>query len=61
MSTEEIKAEINRVLDNLPDKALQNLLDYLQNINIKKDAILDMSTLEKILLEDENLLAKLAK
>ncbi|HJS55397.1 MAG TPA: hypothetical protein VJ765_12665 [Chitinophagaceae bacterium] len=62
MSKDEIKFEINKVLDNLSDKTLSDLLSFLKNIETKQSvSLLDKSTLEKILSEDEDLLKKLAK
>ena len=62
MSKDEIKTEINRVLDILPDKALEDLLSFLKNIGKKESiGILDNANLQKILTEDKELLAKLAK
>jgi hypothetical protein len=61
MSTEEIKAEINRVLNNLSDKTLVELLSYLKDLDSKDKTFLDVDMLNKILAEDKSLLAKLAK
>ena len=62
MSKDEIKYEINKVLDNLPDNALQELLSYLKDIEGKQTvSLLDKLTIEKILTEDKNLLQKLAQ
>ncbi len=61
MSKEEIKAEINRVLDNLSDKTLAELLSYLKDIDSKNNEFLNVGILNKILSEDKSLLAKLAK
>jgi len=62
MSKDEIKSEINKVLDRFSDKTLSDLLSLLKNIeNDKSFSLLDKSTLEKILTEDEDLLKKLAK
>ena len=62
MSKDEIKSEINKVLDRLSDKTLSDLLSFLKNIeNNQSISLLDLSTLEKILTEDEDLLKKLAK
>jgi L-amino acid N-acyltransferase YncA len=61
MSTEEIKAEINRVLDNLSDKTLFELLSYLKDLDSKDKTFLDVDMLNRILREDKSLLAKLAK
>jgi hypothetical protein len=62
MSTEEIKYEINKVLDHFSDKALGELLTFLKEIDTKKDGnIYTKSSLNKILSEDQELLAKLAQ
>jgi hypothetical protein len=62
MSKDEIKYEINKVLDLLPDKALEDLLSFLKNIETKsKSSLLDSSRLKKILTEDKELLQKLAQ
>ena len=62
MSKDEIKSEINKVLDRFSDKTLSDLLSFLKNIeNNQTFTLLDKSTLEKILTEDEDLLKKLAK
>jgi hypothetical protein len=62
MSKDEIKYEINKVLDLLPDKALEDLLSFLKNIESKsKDSLLDSSRLKNILTEDKELLQKLAQ
>jgi hypothetical protein len=62
MSKDEIKSEINKVLDHLSDKTLADLLSLLKNIENKQSiSLFDKSTLEKILTEDEGLLKKLAK
>ena len=62
MSKDEIKSEINKVLDRFSDKTLSDLLSFLKNIeNNQSISVLDISTLRKILTEDEDLLKKLAK
>jgi hypothetical protein len=62
MSKDEIKSEINKVLDLLPDKALEDLLSFLKSIGTKESiSLLDRSSLERILKEDKELLIKLAK
>ncbi len=62
MSKEEIKLEINKVLDNLSDKSLKEILTILKNIKYKQElSINDSALIEKILSEDKDLLAKLAK
>jgi hypothetical protein len=62
MSKDEIKYEINKVLDLLPDKALEDLLSFLKNIeNHTSDIFLDILRLKRILNEDKDLLQKLAQ
>jgi hypothetical protein len=62
MSKDEIKYEINKVLDLLPDKALEDLLSFLKNIeNHNSEIFLDKSRLQRILNEDKDLLHKLAQ
>ena len=62
MSKEEIKQEINKVLDHLPDKTLQGILSFLKSIEEKQIfSLVDRAVLDKILSEDKDLLEKLAK
>jgi len=62
MSKEEIKHEINKVLDHLSDKTLQEILSFLKTMEGKQIFTLaDRATLDKILSEDHDLLEKLAK
>jgi hypothetical protein len=62
MSKEEIKSEINKVLDTLPDKALEDLLSFLKSIGENSSRTFDTGTLlNKILEEDNNLLKRLAQ
>lgn len=62
MSNEEIKSEINKVLDHLSDKTLQDVLSFLKkNQDKARLSITDQSVLNKILAEDQDLLEKLAK
>lgn len=62
MSKDEIKSEINKVLDHLSDKTLADLLSFLKNIESKEPAsLIDKKALEKILMEDKELLQKLAQ
>ena len=61
MSKEEIKQEISKVLDQFSDKALSELLAFLKELDLKSKS--NSSTtplLYKVLLEDKELLAKLA-
>jgi hypothetical protein len=62
MSKDEIKVEILQVLDSLSDKALQELLVFLKQINSKNSpGIFNISAINQILEEDKGLLEKLAK
>lgn len=62
MSKEEIKYEINKVLENFSDKALSELLSFLKELDAKQDSkAVTASHLSKILTEDHGLLAKLAQ
>ena len=62
MSKEEIKHEINKVLDLLSDKTLQEILSFLKTMREKPTFTLaDRAIVDKILSEDKDLLEKLAK
>jgi hypothetical protein len=62
MSKEEIKYEINKVLDHFPDKALAELLAFLKELDSRQSIKFNKtSTFTKIILEDKDLLTKLAQ
>ena len=61
MSKEEIKYEISKVLDQFPDEALGEILNFLKNLEAKQHEISIKSSLNKILLEDKDLLTRLAQ
>ncbi len=62
MSKTEIKEEINKVLDILPDKTLEELLSYLKSVEKNtSSSIFDPERIQKILTEDKRLLQKLAQ
>jgi len=62
MSKEEIKYEISKVLDHFSDKALAELLAFLKELDTRKESTISAnSSLNKILSEDKELLAKLAQ
>lgn len=62
MSKDDIKSEINKVLDQLSDKALEDLLTFLKNLEETHSVtVLGKKNLDKILAEDKELLQKLAK
>jgi hypothetical protein len=62
MSKDEIKYEINRVLDGLSNDALHELLSFLKQLEEKHPLYkLDADKFNSILEEDEELLKKLAQ
>lgn len=62
MSKKEIKDEISKVLDHFSDKALSELLRFLKELESKtSSSISSKSSLDRILQEDKDLLAKLAQ
>ena len=61
MSTNEIKDEINKVLDHFSDKALSELLKFLKELDSKNNGASSNALLTKILQEDKDLLAKHAR
>ena len=62
MTTKEIKSEIQRTLDNIPEAVLQDILDYLKLIQGKSaDKVKLSRNLRDILTEDKELLERLAK
>jgi hypothetical protein len=61
MSTQEIKEEIYRVVDNMPDEVLQCILDYFKELEQSStDNINRTQNIKIILAEDKELLRKLA-
>jgi hypothetical protein len=62
MTAKEIKSEIQRALDNIPENILQDILDYLKSIQGKSaDKVKLSRNLRDILTEDKELLDRLAK
>lgn len=62
MSKNEIKEQINKVLDNVSDEALESILNYLKELISKSDTDLILSNnLNRILSEDKEVLERLAK
>lgn len=62
MSKDEIKFEINKVLDNLSSDALHELLSFLKKLESEPPLYkIDANKLNSILEEDEELLKKLAQ
>ena len=62
MTTKEIKSEIHKALDNIPENALKIILEYLKELEGKTaDQIKLAKNLRDILNEDKELLERLAK
>jgi len=62
MTSIEIKTEIQKVLDQVPESVLQDVLDFLKELQIKSaDDIKFANNLRKIISEDRELLEKLAQ
>ncbi|MBN8568574.1 MAG: hypothetical protein J0M18_02995 [Ignavibacteria bacterium] len=62
MSGQELKSEIQHVLDEMPEEILEDVLQYMKSIrNISHQKLQMSSNLKKILQEDKELLQKLAK
>lgn len=62
MSNKNVKAEISRLIDEIPEESLGEVLAYLKEV--KKLNLKDLRTsnnLNKILKEDRNLLKRLAQ
>ncbi len=62
MTTKEIRKEINRVIQEVPENFLEDILSYLKQIEKKsRNDIETLSDLKRIFKEDQELLDKLAK
>jgi hypothetical protein len=62
MSKNDVKDQINKVLDNVSDEALESILNYLKELISKSEEDLILSNnLNKILSEDKEVLERLAK
>jgi len=62
MTSIEIKTEIQKVLDQVPENVLEDVLDFLKELQVKStDQIKLANNLRKILSEDKELLEKLAQ
>ena len=62
MSRDELKEEISKVLADVPEDMLEDILDYLKLlVSNPKEKISMTAKLRQIILEDEELLQKLAK
>jgi hypothetical protein len=61
MTKAEIKLEIQKVLDNVPENILQDILSLLKGLQGKSTDIELTHSLRQILTEDKELLDRLAK
>ena len=62
MSKDELRSEINKVLEKFSDKALEELYSYLKKLQNSDGSLLsNPKDLKRILSEDKQLLQKLAK
>jgi len=62
MSRDQIKYEINRVLDKFSGDALKELLSFLRQLEERNNqATVNSDVLQRILSEDKELLEKLAQ
>lgn len=62
MTTIEIKKEITKVLDQVPEKLLVDILNLLKEVQSEQSSRSTLtSNFKKILSEDSNLLQKLAQ
>jgi hypothetical protein len=60
MSKQELRSEINKVLNNFSDKALEELYSFLKKLqSVNRSAFSNSKDLQKILSEDKQLLEKL--
>ncbi len=62
MTAKEIKSEIQKSLDNVPESVLRDVLDFLKTVEKQPaDRLNLMKNLRDILTEDKELLERLAK
>ena len=62
MTKTQIKSEIQKVLDNVPENMLRDILDFLKELQEQPVSKVKLANnLRKILLEDKELLEKLAQ
>ena len=62
MTSTEIKTEIQKVLDHVPEDALQDILLFLKNLEpTSANQLILAHHLQQILKEDQELLKKLAQ
>ncbi len=62
MTTKDLRKEINRVIQEVPENFLEDILSYLRQIEKKPQRDIEALTeLKRIFKEDQELLEKLAK
>ena len=62
MTTKQLRQEIIKVLEYVPDEVLTDLLEYLNELKSKSgDQVLKVKHFRRILEEDKNLLRRLAQ
>jgi hypothetical protein len=62
MTAKDLKDMINQVLDKMPDEVLEDVFKYLKSMTTKSAHDIKLSrNLGKILVEDKNLLERLAQ
>lgn len=62
MTAKDLKIEIQKVLDEIPENQLENILLYLRGVQrTAMSKFVDPQHLQKILTEDKELLKKLAQ
>jgi uncharacterized phage protein gp47/JayE len=62
MTVNEIKSEIQKSIDKVPESVLQDILDFLKSVENKSHEQLNLAkNLKNILTEDKELLDRLAK
>ncbi len=62
MTTKDIKSEIQKSLDKVPESVLQDVLDYLRQVENQPIEKVNLTrNLRDILTEDKELLERLAK
>jgi len=62
MTTKDIKSEIHKSLDKVPESVLQDVLDYLKQVENQPIEKVNLTrNLRDILTEDKELLERLAK
>lgn len=62
MTTKELKIEINKIIEDIPESDLKEILNYLQIVkNISSEDLKLKGFLSKALREDRDLLTRLAE